>query len=87
VSDDLYYTILRWADGAGIVKGQGMKITLASGPDLGKGPVHFVAYRPEIGRGEVQTHPSEPRRPMDDIEVRAATQLIRAMTTLPEVPR
>lgn len=87
MTDELYYTILRWADGSGIVKAQGMVVTLQGAPDLGKGPVHFVAYRPEIGRGEVQTHPSEPRRPMDDIEVRAATQLIRAMTTLPEVPR
>jgi hypothetical protein len=85
VSDDLYYTILRWDDGAGIVKGQGMKKDLRAGPDLGKGPVHFVAYRPELGRVEVQTHPDEPRRLMDDAEVRAATDLIRAMTTLPEV--
>ena len=87
MSDDLYYTILRWADGAGIVKAQGMKITLTAGPDLGKGPVHFVAYRPVLGRGEVQTHPSEPRRLMDDAEVRVATDLIRDMTTLPEVGR
>ena len=50
MSDDYYYTILRWADGAGIVKAQGMKVTLHAGPDLGKGPVHFVAYRPVLGR-------------------------------------
>ena len=87
MSDDLYYTILRWADGAGIVKAQGTTIKLTAGPDLGKGPVHFIAYRPVLGRGEVQTHPSEPRRLMDDSEVRAATELMRVMTTLPEARR
>lgn len=87
MTDELYYTILRWADGSGIVKAQGVTIALQAGPDLGKGPVHFVAYRPEIGRGEVQTHPSEPRRLMDDNEVRAASELLRSMTTLPKVQR
>jgi len=84
MTDDLYYTILRWAGNRGIVKAHGMTVALTAGPDLGKGPVHFVAYRPEIGRGEVQTHPSEPRRLMDDSEVRAATELLRSMTTMPE---
>jgi len=83
MTDDRYYTILRWADGSGIAKSQGMTITLTAAPDLGRGPVHFVAYRPEEGPGEIQTHPKEPRRIMDHIEVHAATELLRSMTTLP----
>lgn len=82
VSDDLYYTVLRWGNGRGIAKAQGMKVTLTEAPDLGAGPVEFVAYRPEVRDLEVRMHGAAEVREMTRAEERAADALLREMTSM-----
>ena len=85
MSDDLYYTVLRWTNGRGIAKGQGMTSTLTEPPDLGGGPVQFLAYRPEIGEADVQMDGE--RRALTRDEERAADALLRRLTAMPESAR
>jgi hypothetical protein len=87
VSDDLYYTILRWANGKGVAKHPGMTVTLKAPPDLGFGPVHMVAYRPEVGAAELQTRADRPRRAMLREEIQAADAMLRSLTTVPTLNR
>ena len=81
MSDCYYYTLLRWDSGAGRAKHQGMTVTLTEPPDLGSGPVEFLAYRPEIQDVEIQI--GGERRTMTRDEERAADALLRRLTTLP----
>ena len=83
MSDDLYYTVLRWADDKGVCKAQGMTVTLREAPDLGAGPVVFLAYRPEIRDLLVQVPADTGLRELTRDEVRAADVLLRSLTTLP----
>ena len=84
MSDCYYYTLLRWDAGGGRAKHQGMTVTLHEAPDLGSGPVQFLAYRPEIQDAEIQI--GGERRNMTRDEERAADALLRKLTTLPERP-
>ena len=85
MSDSLYWTVLRWHNGHGIAKMHGNTITLSAGPDLGSGPVHMLRYVPEIDAAEVTMHNSELPRRMTRAEIKAADELLAALTR--EVPR
>lgn len=87
MTDELYYTRLRFHAKHGIAKMHGMTVSLVAGPDLGDGPVWFVDYRPECGFALVQTRSIDPVRDMTREEKREADLLLRAITTLPEVQR
>ncbi|MCU0920756.1 MAG: hypothetical protein MUF16_10525 [Burkholderiaceae bacterium] len=87
MTDELYYTRLRFSGRHGIAKMHGTVLALDVGPDLGSGPVWFVDYRPECGFALVQPRSIEPVREMFDSERRAADALLRSVTTMPEVER
>lgn len=87
MTDELYYTRLRFNGRSGIAKMHGMTVTLSAGPDLGDGPVWFVDYRPECGFALVQPRSIDTVREMFAREKRAADALLRAVTTMPEVQR
>ena len=86
MTDDLYYTRLRFSGRHGIAKMHGMTVSLDAGPDLGDGPVWTVDYRPEIGFGRVQPRSIDPPRDMTASEMHAADALLRRITTMPETP-
>lgn len=87
MTDDLYYTRLRFHKRHGIAKMHGMAVSLDVGPDLGSGPVWFVDYRPEVGFAQVQLGPKDEPREMTDDEKHAADALLRRLTTMPEIER
>ena len=87
MTDELYYTRLRFSGRHGIAKMHGTTISLDTGPDLGDGPVWMCDYRPEIGFGQVRPRSIDPQRDMNQAEVHAADALLRSITTLPEIER
>lgn len=80
MTDELYYTRLRFSGRHGIAKMHGTTISLNTGPDLGDGPVWFVDYRPEVGFGRVQPRSIDTPRDMRPEERRAADDLLRKLT-------
>ena len=87
MSLDLYYTALVVHSGIGVAKMHGITISPISAPDVGSGPVHMMRYIPEIDEAEVaMTKRSAPRR-MTRAEIKAADELLTALTTLPEIER
>lgn len=87
MTDDLYTTRLRFSGKHGIAKMHGVTISLATGPDLGDGPVWFIDYRPECGFALVQPRSIDPVRDMLSSEKHAADAFLRGLTTLPEIER
>lgn len=87
MTDELYYTRLRFNGHSGIAKMHGMTVSLNTGPDLGDGPVWMCDYRPECGFALVQPRSIDPVREMFGSEKRAADALLRSVTTMPEVQR
>lgn len=85
MTDDLYYTRLRFSGRHGVAKMHGMTVSLDVGPDLGEGPVWLVDYRPEIGFGRIQPRSIDPQRDMTTKEKHAADALLRSITAMPEV--
>ena len=87
MSDSLYGTVLRFHGGSGVAKMHGITISPINAPDVGSGPVHMMRYIPEIDEAEVaMTRRSAPRR-MTRAEIKAADELLMALTTMPEVQR
>ncbi len=82
MTDELYYTRLRFSGRHGIAKMHGMSVSLDAGPDLGSGPVWFVDYRPEIGFAQVQPRSIDRLRDMTDDEKHAADALLRKLTEI-----
>ena len=80
MTDDLYYTRLRFNGRSGIAKMHGMTVTLSTGPDLGDGPVWMIDYRPECGFGLVQPRAIDPPRDMTRFEIAVADSILRRTT-------
>lgn len=82
MTDELYYTRLRFSGRHGIAKMHGTVLALDVGPDLGSGPVWFVDYRPEVGCYRIQPRSVDPQRDMEHSEIVAADALLRRLTTM-----
>ena len=80
MSDDLYYTRLRWSGASGIAKMHGMTVSLRAGPDLGSGPVWMIDYRPEVGFAQVQPRANDQPRSMTREEKHVADTMLRQLT-------
>lgn len=85
MTDELYYTRLRFSGKHGIAKMHGITVSLNAGPDLGEGAVWFVDYRPEIGFGRIQPRSIDPQRDMTTDEKHAADDLLRKITIMPVI--
>jgi hypothetical protein len=85
MSLSLYWTALVYHNGTGVAKKHGNTKSPISAPDLGSGPVHQLDYIPEIDQRDVSMHRDEPVRRMTRVEVKAADELLDALTR--EVPR
>lgn len=81
MTDDLYTTRLRFSGRHGIAKMHNVTISLATGPNLGDGPVWFVDYRPECGFALVQPRPIDTVRDMTKFEIAAADAFLRRLIT------
>ena len=79
MSDDCYMTRLRWHNGRGAAKLQGVLTPLTEPPDLGRGPVSEVEYVP-LNNWVYVRYGSEPKRDMEPDEIAAADQLLKALT-------
>lgn len=80
MSDDYYWTRLRFHHGAGVAKLRGVTVKLMGPPDLGRGPVHEVDYAPEAGCREVRRRACDARTDMEPDEIAAADALLRRLT-------
>ena len=81
MNDDLCYTRLRWHNGVGLAKKHGTTVTVATAPDLGRGPVHYLMYTPENGESEVAMGTRDSPRRMHDDEIHAADALLERLTS------
>lgn len=75
MTDARYTTRLRWDAVKGVAKLHGVSVALTEPPNLGRGPVFRVDYRPEEAYAVVQ-YPGQPPRNMDADEARSADNLL-----------
>ena len=80
MSDNLYWTRLRWHGRGGIAKHLGKSIVLDLAPDLGSGPIWDCDYVPEVDIADVQTRSIDPVRRMTHSEIRAADDILKGLT-------
>ena len=80
MSDDYYWTRLRWHAGRGVAKLRGVVVALTEAPDLGRGPVVELDYAPETDCREVRRRHCDARADMEPDEIAAADRLLRALT-------
>ena len=80
MTDDRYYTRLRWHGTSGVAKMHGMTVSLTAGPDLGDGPVWMIDYRPEVGFAQVQPRAKDLPRNMTLEEKHVADSMLRQLT-------
>ena len=82
MSDDRYYTRLRFSGRHGIAKGHGGRADLYIAPDLGDGPVQAMIYTPEIDEAQVWRNAEAAWDRMTQDEIRAADALIERLCKL-----
>ena len=82
MSDALYSTRLRWAQGRGVARMHGRSVPLAEAPTLDGVQVHAVDYTPEVHCVEIQPNASGPRREMTAGEIADADKLLRRLVPL-----
>ena len=79
MTDALYSTRLRWANGRGVAKLHGRAVDLTEPPQLVGLAVHAVDYTPEIRCTEIQRRAVDPRDDMTAAEVEEADALLRRL--------
>lgn len=79
MSDALYSTRLRWANGRGVARLHGRSVPLAEPPVLDGVAVHAVDYTPEVSVYEVQRRACDPRVEMTAGEIADADRLLRRL--------
>lgn len=81
MSDDLYFTRLRWSGSVrrGVAKLHGMRVELTTPPDLGTGAVAELDYAPEMGCREIRRTPVDRWEQMTTDEIGRADEMLRAL--------
>jgi len=76
MSDDLFYTRLRWANGKGIAKYKGCVVALTEPPDVVDATVVELIYTPEVHVCRVRTFGS-PWRDLVPNEIEVCMTFLR----------
>jgi hypothetical protein len=79
MSDDLFYTRLRWSNGHGIAKYRNRIVVLTEAPDISRDVVVEIIYTPEVGVARVRTF-SKPWRDLLPDEIAACDSYLRIAT-------
>ena len=82
MSDDLYFTRLRWHAGRGIAKLHGRSVPLAAPPVLAGAPVNECDYAPEYGFRLVRRRSCDRVDDMTGAEIADADALLRALVQI-----
>lgn len=79
MSDDLFYTRLRWSNGQGIAKFRNRIVVLTEAPDISRETVVELVYTPEVRVAWVRTFDS-PWRELLPYEIEACESYLRIAT-------